>query len=119
MLLQKVFVGCTKKRSRDFHRIHLIGVSGGKPLRVRDKLPHHPKNNNCMLCGRPPTRRTGLCYHHWVIIDGIAHGIWLCCVCHMFAERYDHDYTPKYIKLKKKILRNVKGGVNGKGRNTT
>ena len=94
---------CYNKKIREKYLHHQINQRKGRII-VKDKLPHHPKNNLCMLCHRLPTRRTGLSFHHWKIIKQIAYGIWLCNVCHMFAERVDHHFLNKYLEIKQKIM---------------
>lgn len=53
-------------------------------LRCDYKRPK-PVTGECELCGRESKR---LGYHHWDNSNSSA-GLWLCFVCHMFAERAD------------------------------
>jgi len=96
---------CSRIRSRNRNRKHHLN-SGEGVFTLKKKIPEHPGTNICMLCNREQKRRTGLAFHHWYIdkTEKIAYGLWLCCVCHMFAERRDHGFTDKYDKLKEKYL---------------
>lgn len=94
---------CANKKAREYHRYHILSQREGQ-IRLKNKIPKYPEDNICMLCEKPPTRRTGLSFHHWVIKDDIAYGIWLCNVCHMFAERVDQGYLEEYLPIASKFL---------------
>ena len=100
---------CERIKIKLFYRNHKLNGVEGRFL-LREKLPHHPRNNKCMLCFRFPYRSKGLCFHHWYIDRKrwIAYGVWLCCVCHMFVERYENGFLKKYLKLKKQLKRKYK-----------
>lgn len=92
---QKEYQKTHREERKIYFRENLLH-SKGKWIIVR-KRPY-PSNNNCELCKRIIKR---LLWHHWD--DSKPYwGMWLCGVCHSFAERLDGGFTKSYLELKKK-----------------
>jgi len=68
------------------------------------KVNRRPRLGVCELCGRLCGKLGEMLdYHHWDDSD-LDTGIWLCRICHHFAERVDHDYLDRYLILKDNII---------------
>ena len=58
-----------------------------------------PTDNMCEICGAINCKD----YHHWDN-DALGKGLWLCRICHAFAERFDtygKAFIEKYLSLKR------------------
>jgi hypothetical protein len=91
---------------RKYTRQHTLAMKiGSKTVHIYglSKRPY-PRGGKCELCGRSLKR---LEYHHW---DNYNKGVWACAPCHMFIERLEKRFYPKWIKLKSKINEELRGG---------
>lgn len=98
-----------KKRLTKEHKIwqqqtRLITCNNeGKRISIYAKKRVMPKNYECELCHKVKW----LIYHHWLIKDKKAYGLWLCKKCHGLAECIEQnlieEFAKKYMEIKKKI----------------
>ncbi len=105
---------CSKKcNSTHYNKTHkfkyretrLGTTKNGICIKITVNKRHYPTNEKCELCG---TSRKNLTYHHWLIKNGKAYGLWICRgKCHWLVEVIDDNliklFRNKYLKLKKKI----------------
>lgn len=93
-----------KESNRELYRSNYVGsIREGKHkcFRALNKRPR-PEDGACELC-RKPTRK--LNYHHWDDED-FSKGMYLCNICHMFAEAVDKGVSEgEYFSLKDRIDR--------------
>jgi hypothetical protein len=59
----------------------------------------------CELCGKK-RGEVKIFYHHYDD-KNLKKGLYLCSWCHYFVERYEKGFLPKYIELKKKMLKEI------------
>jgi hypothetical protein len=91
---------CNNKQHKEWARKFLIGSKHKPILAIKRTRP-----NNCELCEQ---NRRRLYYHHWQE-DNPSIGLWLCNMCHSFAEIYDKKMSPKYRHLKIEVIEEVLG----------
>jgi len=106
----------TKEDIREWHRRHptyardkmrknyVVTTVRGKRTLVKTSCKRsRPKE--CELCGKIPKK---LSYHHWDPENPVA-GLYLCHICHMFAERCDVglDFIMSYFDLRARAEREV------------
>lgn len=91
---------CCRKKDKEYARKSIITSNDGKVFRGVKKTV---RPDNCELCGRNFDENLLANYHHWED-DFPQLGIWLCAVCHHFAEVYDKDFSEKYISLKMRLM---------------
>lgn len=95
-------LGSTKQDVIDY--FNLVNNTNRKDVRIKVQKRLYPTDNKCEICGKEAKR---LVYHHWLIKNDKAYGLWVCGKCHWVAEvieqkLYD-NYAQKYIDLKEKI----------------
>ena len=78
-----------------YSRENYITINGKKTRVANKRL----RPEVCELCGRNSCK---LDYHHWNNSD-FSKGLWLCYLCHMFAEYVDKEAVGKYLEIKERV----------------
>lgn len=81
-----------RAKAVEYSRENYITMNG-KKVRAPNK---RPRTEVCELCGRNSRK---LDYHHWNDSD-FSKGLWLCHLCHAFAEGADKGMMNTYLQLK-------------------
>lgn len=90
---------------RESHRAKMrsqftgITLNGKYTLVETPNKRPYPEDKKCELCHKGP-RLLG--YHHWDD-KNISKGLWLCPVCHPFAEKVDHSWVEKYKAIREAV----------------
>lgn len=103
----------TKPKRKDYNRRRTIlktNKDGTKTLLLGDKRVW---TGYCELCKRKELNSKGqkirFYYHHWED-ENLLKGLWVCNWCHHFIHKYEQGYAPKWLKIKKKIMKEIKTG---------
>ena len=90
-------------RDKEQRRLHCIdyGKKDKKRLVVGGlNKRSYPEYGKCELCNRECNNKMG--YHHWDDTN-LSKGIWICHICHSFAERVDSGFVDIYLNKKDSI----------------
>ena len=91
-------------KNKEWRRMHCIDYGkrnkGGKRLITGLNKRPYPEGGKCELCDRECNNKMG--YHHWDETN-LNKGIWVCHICHSFAERTDDGFIDIYLKKKETI----------------
>jgi len=98
-------------KNKEWRRMHCIDYGRSREKRLITGLNKrlYPKGSKCELCSRECNNK--LKYHHWDDTN-LNKGIWICHVCHSFAERVDDGVVDIYFRKKDMVERDCQLSIS-------